>query len=112
MIHSDQKSVLQIIKYFELVFSAGIILHWVNYNSLQGSIGNICFPYLASYKQLTFEIKNENLIVCAACIAITQVGKIKTHFGNIVLIGNPSFQKIRKMGCILIVCELLQETTP
>lgn len=78
---------------------AGIILHWVKYNSLQGSTGNICFPYLANYTQLTLKIKNVNLRVCAACIAITQVGKINAHVGNTVLIGKPSFLKIRSPNC-------------
>lgn len=65
---------------------AGIILHRVNYNSLQGCTGNIGFPYLANYTTLTLKIKNVNLRVCAACTDIIQVGKISTHLGNTVLI--------------------------
>ena len=48
---------------------------------------------------MTFKTKNVNLRVCAACIAITQVGKINAHVGNIVLIGNSSFHKIRLPNC-------------
>ena len=44
-------------------------------------------------------MKNVNWRECAVCIAITQVDKNNTHVGNIVLIGNPSFHKIRSPNC-------------
>ena len=99
MTHSDKKSVLQIIKYCELLFSCWYNITLSKLQFTARSIGNICFPYLANYTQLTWMIKNVNLRVCAACIAITHVGKINTHVGNIVLIGNLSFRKIRSPNC-------------
>jgi len=66
---------------------------------------------------MTFKTKIVNLRVCAACIAITQVGKINAHVGNIVLIGNPSFHKIRLPNCedglyINSMCISLRNNTP